>query len=1327
MKIRTLLLFIFSFFSATILAQKGSIARYIYEPLGADQGLVTSEIYSIHQDSIGLIWLGINMGISFFNGYVFENYLNTADGQPIGFINDFIEDHDGTLWAAGKSGLFYYSEGAFHKAPIANHIISDLEIDAEKKIWVAGNGFVPFYLDKEKLKNLKSKIPVQVQGFVTSESWISAMEKLQGWKMALDNAGNLYFTNDTHLAYFDGKILHSIYHYERNGRFQLIFPISPDHIYLGGDYYSLSLIKEGNRIELDDWLLGGSHVVNGIIYYKGGHNIFKFQNNKIHHLFSLEEFQCDDFWTTDLLFDQEGNIWITTFDGALLKFKPSFFQIYDREQFPQLNANYCLEELSDGSMLIGRHRARVLKKSEFDEGFDYYFPKKPNVQHYGGVRDIHESSDGSIWLGTELSGLFLYTDETNYENFKREDGLVDNSVFSLFEYPKDVLWATGNRGVTKILRNENKGISFHRILFQNLDQLKSQVPQNTVSDFPTFNSMLADNNDNLWLSSNKGLFYLQEDSLVQWIFLESKTQPNIPDIVQDSSQHFWIATIGEGIWQGKLDEQGNLNIIKKWTNQDGLINNTFIDLHLDKKNRLWMVSPTGLCVLASDQVQCFTKADGWMDIISQHLKMLETQDSMLWIVGYTSLANFPLYDFQLNLKKPNPILNKIELFDGKEDVLTYAKDRNVQTGLPENLRLPHNKNMLRFHFSSSSQSHPEKNKFRFLMEGLDGNWIELKDGQNNIAYPNIPSGEYNLVLQASNNDGLWSDKDFRFPFTILKPWWRSNWAYSAYFCCGIVALFFARRQIIQKEKLKSQLQLEQVEKEKVKEIDQLRARFFANISHEFRTPLTLIKAPLEDLIISRKDDEAKKEFFQMHRNTERLLNLVNQLLELSRLEAGILKLKNEPYEIFTFLRQLAGNFESLAKQKQIAFSVEIPQNGTVLKFDKDKLEKIVLNLLSNAMKFAPQNGWVIIQAKLSPQLFIRVGNNGSVVPQEEQPKLFERFYQAGDTRHQGAGIGLALSKEFVDLYNGQINVQSDKENGTWFQVAIPLEKVKEKAKEISTEIIPPKGLDSELKKTKIDKRHSNKPLLLLVEDHAEVRQLIYSKLQDHYQIIEAENGQIGWEKATKHLPEVIISDLMMPIMDGITLCEKIKTDHRTDHIPFILLTAKADIESRLEGLETGADEYLAKPFNSRELLIRSQNLITQRKKLQERFKQKIELLPSEVEISSAEQKFIQQAIEIIESNLDNANFTVDTFASQMLLSRVHLHRKLKSIAGMNASEFIRNLRLERAAQLLEAEADTISQIAFQVGFNNLSYFAKCFKEKYNCAPSAYKNLKIKHL
>jgi len=1315
-----LLLFLLLELSAQSLSNK----RYLYEKIGVNQGLPTSEIYTVHQDQQGYIWAGTSSGASRFDGYEFKNYFQ-AGAQQIGLINDMVEEEDGTLWLGSKNGLFYFSDGEFQFVANSNDVILDLQFDRAGSLWIGGLGFVPFSIEAQQLQQLKTGGSLSAQSFTNEQIWKAQMGDLNTFTMDVDLDNNIYFGNERHLAYYDGMTLKQLWTRAEIARIDFIKAINPDSVFICGQSLVYRLVKNREAIPLMLDLFGGAYKNGDTTYFTGSSStMYRHANNKLEYIATIdEESGYGDFWKRDLLLDRENNFWVATYDGVLLKLIPSAFTPYTSKEYPLLNANFCLAQSPDGQLLIGRHKGKILKKD--GKEFDYYLPLPPNLPRMGGVRDIHYAKNGAIYLATELSGLFVYQDG-EYKTYSKKDGLIDNSHFFLFEDTQGIVWSGSNSGVNKIVRNKNKELLFKGIVYTNQQQEEAFVGHYSSQQHPVFKNMIEDQYGNLWVASNQGLFQIRDDRLVA-VELPApfSKKPNLFDLEKDDLGNIWISSLGEGIGQIQSDTNGELSLIRQWTREDGLLSDVFLDLHIDKLNRLWMADLNGLCYLEEGKIHCFTKEDGWFDIASSHLKMLETSDSLLWTAGYTGLVSFPLYNIELNDKIPQPIIQSVELFDGKENIYQYAKGKHPKNELPRNLVLPHNKNLLRFHFSSSSQKHPSKNKFRFMLKGVDVDWQETQETRN-IAYPNLAPNDYTFLLQASNNDGVWSEEISTFDFTIRSPWWLSPLAYLAYFCLLILALLFARRQIIQREQLKNRLEVEQLEKEKVQEIDQLRTRFFANISHEFRTPLTLIKAPLEDLLISRKDDAERLTFLQMHQNTDRLLQLVNQLLDLSKLESGVLRLQMETQDIYLFLQQLAGNFQSLAAQKQLHYKIYIPKHPLYLNFDLDKLEKIVLNLLSNAFKFTPKKEWIYIEADYTNQLRIRVGNKGLVIPPEEQLSIFDRFYQVGDTRHQGAGIGLALVRELVELQQGKIEVESSEEKGTWFFVALPL-----KRGEANPKLIPPstvvakseKGLspmeNSFILEQKEKGISTKQNLLLIVEDHVEVRNYITSKLEKYYKIIVAENGQQGFEKAIEKIPDLIISDVMMPVMDGIQFCQKVKSDHRTDHIPVILLTAKADIESRLEGLTTGADDYLAKPFNSRELQVRCSNLIQQRQKLRERFQQGIRIAPTYLKFESAEAQFLSRAIAIVEEKMEESDFSIEEFAKLMQLSRTQLHRKLKAIANMSATDFVRNLRLERATQMLRQQSDSVSQIAYEVGFNNLSYFSKCFKEKYGVVPSEY--------
>lgn len=539
---------------------------------------------------------------------------------------------------------------------------------------------------------------------------------------------------------------------------------------------------------------------------------------------------------------------------------------------------------------------------------------------------------------------------------------------------------------------------------------------------------------------------------------------------------------------------------------------------------------------------------------------------------------------------------------------------------------------------------------------------------------------------------------------------------------GLGFLWYRNRQLFLKREANHQFQIQEQETQNLRELDQLKSRFFANISHEFRTPLTLILGPLNQLLSGKANSDPETLYLMMKRNGERLLQLINQLLDLSKLEAGKMKLNLVQSDIWGFLRLQAGNFESQAVSKNIRFHVKIPNRDLMLAFDRDKLEKTISNLLSNAFKFTPEDGDVWLTAETFDNLVeITIRDNGIGIPEDQLEHIFDRFYQVDGGEFEGTGIGLALTRELIELHKGKIYVSSELGKGSIFVVKIPLNLGNENDQldDHSPIIAPtPSEINDLLPAVPSDKGQlQDLPSLLIVEDNPDVRMYLKSILEKNYKIKEATNGLEGLEMAQNHLPDLIISDIMMPRMDGLAFTEEIKTDLCTSHIPVILLTAKAGRESKLEGLQTGADDYLPKPFDEEELMIRVKNLLDQRKRMGMKFgKEIIRLSPEEIMVESADKKFLDRLIKIIESYMDNEAFSIEDMGREIGLSRSQLHRKVKALTDQSPSVFLRTIRLKRAKTLLEKKVGTASEIGFLVGFSSAAYFSKCFKDFYGISP-----------
>jgi signal transduction histidine kinase/DNA-binding response OmpR family regulator len=535
----------------------------------------------------------------------------------------------------------------------------------------------------------------------------------------------------------------------------------------------------------------------------------------------------------------------------------------------------------------------------------------------------------------------------------------------------------------------------------------------------------------------------------------------------------------------------------------------------------------------------------------------------------------------------------------------------------------------------------------------------------------------------------------------------------AVFVLILAGLFYNQYRIKQKANLK------------LRELDRLKSNFFANISHEFRTPLTLIKGPIERLEQNPEENLSLANIKMIRRNTTRVLKLINQLLDLSKIDRGNLQLTPTEGDVYKCLRAATSSFNSHAAQLDIDYQVSIPKGTVWALFDRDKIDKIVYNLLSNAFKFSPAGAVISFRSFLDHAgLHIEVRDTGKGIPKDKLPYIFDRFYQVdgGMAREQeGTGIGLSLSKDLVDLMDGTLTVNSELNKGSFFKVLIPLQEIKTGSdRRVSDEANLPKPKSEARAIAKQHQDIRNVPSVLIVEDNPDMRHFIKEQLISYYKVFEATNGETGFRTSISQQPDLIVTDLMMPKLDGIELCKKLKTNVNTSHIPVIMLTAKAGIDNKIEGLETGADDYLTKPFNADELLARTKNLIEQRKNLRELFSRSENTIdPKKVTVTSIDQRFLQSLIDLLEDQYDNPEFGVPQIQLSLAMSKTHLHRKVKALTNEAPGELLRNFRLKRAAQLLSQKSDTVTQIAYAVGFNNLSYFAKCFKKRYGVAPSSY--------
>jgi signal transduction histidine kinase/DNA-binding response OmpR family regulator len=673
-------------------------------------------------------------------------------------------------------------------------------------------------------------------------------------------------------------------------------------------------------------------------------------------------------------------------------------------------------------------------------------------------------------------------------------------------------------------------------------------------------------------------------------------------------------------------------------------------------------------------------------------------------------------------------------------------------------------NALRFEFAGLSFENEKENEYQYWLEGFDDKWSKWNN-ETRAVYTNIPEGDYVFRARAKNVYGIIGSEG-HYAFTILPPWYREWPAYLIYLLfisASIMALIKLRSARLEKEKIQLQKLVEQRTEEirliniqladktnKMQELDQIKSRFFTNISHEFRTPLTLIIGPVEDMLNNTFKGDHRKAFKIIVRNARRLLRLINQLLDLSKIESGNMQLHTALTPIAPFVREIVASFTSLAETRKIHLQFIDISDELELCFDSDKLEKIIYNLISNAFKFTPDEGYIIIKLEELPAsekypdgaVSIHVHDSGMGIPQDKMALIFNRFSMGDSTsrnRYDGSGIGLALTKELVEIHHGEIIVNSESGEGSEFNVILPKGNKHLRDSEIEKEVINKEAEDTmvnlelaelhndiaindfsqkEVNKENIQEvNEKEKSLVLIVEDNADVCSYIFDHLRDKYALLEARNGKIALELAREHLPDLIVSDVMMPEMDGFALCRAVKNDFLTSHIPLIMLTAKATKEAKFEGLETGADDYLTKPFDVLELEVRIKNIIESRKKLRDKYKRELLLEPATINTELLKDNFLKKLLNITEEKLTDTEFDTEQLVKEFSLGRRQVFRKIQALTGYTPGQFIRTIRLKRAFQLIKNKNGTVTEIAYEVGFSNLSYFTKCFREQFGKLPS----------
>ena len=1370
-----------------------------FKHLTVDNGLSNNKVNCILEDRSGFIWIGTEDGLNRFDGYeikIFRNNPNDNKSISGNGIWTMFEDADGDLWIGTKSGeinRYNPKTGKFESWKVESkhtneNSITSIYRDKDGMVWIGSykNGLYKFDIKENKFLNWQyqpnNKNSLS-NNYVTSviqdnkgNFWISTYNGLNKFNPTVSkNSFTKYFHDSKDASTINHNLVWDIfisdkeknklwictasglnfYNSDSNNFSSYNFPYDKEvqfgnsvgsmienqseekTVYWIGTYAGLLKIdltnNSSNRFVYQENNPGGltSNQINsmiedrsGVIWLatENGVNYFSTKKLKFNYYLS-ENLKSNNFNelrnsnVTAMCQSNENSIWVGTPDGlSSIKYNGQKKIVESTLKSSKMNV-WTLNKGNSNNLWIGTYgqglkelniKTNAIKAIDIKSDFQI-----PSLFRY--VKSILQDSNGIVWIGYWGSGLVKYNPvKKEFKVWINDDNdlhsLSYNDVWAIYEDSHGRIWIGTNGGGLNLYNNKNE--NYFRLLRE--PQKKNGLSSNSI--FSIFESKKSkingdENYTTLWIGTSYGL---------------NKVTINNSDFINGKNQL-------------KAD-------VKFYTVNDGLPDNSVKSIVEDDQGKLWLGTSNGLSEFnpETEKFVNYSKLNGLNG--NDFNAGLITEEGLIFLGGVNGMNIFnPSQIIQSSYAPPIQVTD-FQLFN-KSVSVGEGSPLKTDISFADETELSYDQNIFAFQFSALDYNSSQSIHYAYKMEGFDKDWI-YSGTRRYAAYTNLNPGTYYFHVKGTNSDGAWQGDTKIIRVIINSPWWKTGWAYAIYFVIIFLGLVGIRRFEVSRTKLRNELKMREFESQKLREIETMKSRFFANLSHEFRTPLMLIKGPLEQLREGKIKENLDYQYDLIYRNTENLQTLIDELLELIQLEASAIPIRARNQNLITLLRGIFYSFESVASQKNISIEFISEESSICTWVDRDKLEKIINNLLSNSLKFTPEGGIITLSVKTISSdkdnfAEINISDSGIGIPEDKLERIFDRFYQVDDSSRRaygGSGIGLSLVKELVDLHKWKINVQSKINKGTTFILNIPLsesylsdkQKIKEETKndnflDAKSEALTDKNYfiednntqSSNIKTSDKLETKNNKPSILIVEDSRDVREYILSLLQNEYNILQSENAIDGFSKANELMPDLILSDVMMPGTNGLEFCKQIKTNFQTSHIPIILLTAKVSQENKIEGLETGADDYVTKPFSFKELSVRIRNLLEQRKQLREKFSKEISVQPAEVTLNLLDKEFLEKSLKIAEKNIFNLEFDLEIFANEMFLSRSQLHRKMISITGQAPGEFVRIFRLKKAAQLLLEKKLSVTQIALEIGFSSPSHFTKAFQQYFNCLPSEF--------
>lgn len=1316
-------------------------ARFKFEQLGVKDGLSNNTITSVVKDNRGFIWIGTTTGLNRYDGHTVKVYYSNPESIH-SISNDHIAklyvDRNGVLWIGTSYGLCQYDEANDHfiQVPLPDNVDEGLGINtfletADSTFWI-GSNYGLYQLDRTTLTYQHYTSPE----INLSSNKILALSEGQNNTLLIGHKSSFIDrlsrkTKQVERITFQEKeqLNTSIYYPDKifrdakqtiwliikgYGLFrfdQELNQFIPKPIYLNGQ--NIHLINDFLEIRPGYFFL---FTDSGLIAFDEKANHFELIAGSTNGMHSLSSLLLKNAYR-----DRDGNIWIGTQNNGLNIYKPKKYKFYNFVLDPKREKLSVLKLLTTNHKIWAGTDGNGLYSIDLLDGNKQHFNTSNSDLKSNSVMMLYLDKKQQLWSGSFWGGLNLIDQNARYpqilsaqHKFPKE--ILDKNIYDIEE---------DNFGHTFFSTFPEGFISYHKPTGISRHYQKSDVLP-SLSDNHIFDLQI-DGDSLLWIAMAGGgvnCFDIQANRLKRYLDNPSdKTalpSNKVYCIFKDSKNQIWFGTsMGISLYDRVNDSFTSFN------HKHGLADNNIKAINEDHSARLWLATNKGLSMLNFDHSGNPTiKNYDWKDGIeagSFHNSTTQLPDGRMLFGGAKGVCAFYPEQIELDTNKAAIILSKIKILNRevhKGDTLNGRILFNQNISKLKSLILKHEEKSIDFEFVLLHFTNPKNNRFAYKLAGFDEQWNYLDVGQRSITYTNLSEGTYSLAVKAANGDGVWMEKQFQLGLQVLPPWYRTTLAYAFYLVLACLMLFLFRYLIL----LKSEVQHVKILAKKNREIEEAKLRFFMNISHEFKTPLTLILAPLQNLKSFSSSPRIKTQLAFIQRNAERLQGLINQLLDLRKIESNQYTLQLQNADLIALVEKIYIAFKVIAEQKEIVYEFKCKERFYFCDFDPDIIEKVLYNLLSNAFKYTPQQGWVQLKLELkSPFVELKVLDNGIGIAQTEKERIFERFYRIHSgisSKDNSTGIGLALAKELIEIHHGSIQVESKENEGSKFIVNFPLLETKTA---VSRSPVEDKTILAPLLQNIQLENDNSKALIYIVDDNEDLRAFLGQELGIAFKVKVFSQGVEALSAAIQEIPDLIVSDVRMPIMDGLEFCKRAKENSSTSHIPILLLTAKSSDEEHLYGFGVGADDYVTKPFNLSILKAKIDSLLLNRQRIWEKLKTTNFNAPEAIIKNDKDQEFLQRLTNIINQHIKDPSLNYKVLCQALAMSKTQLYRKINSLTGKSVHEFIKIIRLKQAAKLLQEEQMLVSEIAFQVGFKHPPNFSVAFKTFFGTSPSDYRN------